>query len=52
MRFRTVALALALGGGCGTIADAKKKPFVHKTSKKAKKHKTPKRPKVKHVQHA
>jgi hypothetical protein len=47
-----VALALALACGLGTVADAKRKPVVHKTAKKAKRHKAPKRPKVKHVQHA
>jgi hypothetical protein len=52
MKFRTVALALALACGFGTLAIAKQKPVVHKTAKKAKKHKAPKRPKVKHVQHA
>lgn len=59
MRFRTVALALALSFGLGgTIAEAKKKPAVYKvskTSKKAKKIKRPKAPKrhkAKHVKHA
>lgn len=57
MRFRTLALAVALGCGFGMLAEARQKPPVHQVStrrkvKKAKRHKTPKRPKVKHVRHA
>ena len=53
MRFRTVALALALTFGVGAVAEAKKAP-VHKTKKvkRQKSHKTPKRPGPKHLKHA
>jgi hypothetical protein len=53
MRFRTVALALALAFGLGTMADAKTrhKTVIHKASRKAKKHKAPKRPTTKHPKH-
>jgi hypothetical protein len=53
MRFRTVALALALTFGVGAVAEAKKTP-VHKTKKvkRQKAHKASKRPASKHVKHA
>jgi len=64
MRFRTLALGLALGCGLGSLAVAQQAP-IQKVSakrpkskvKKAKKPKAPKRPKskvkkAKHVKHA
>ena len=45
MRFRTLALALALSCGLGTIAEAKQRPAVHKV--KARKVKQPKNSHVK-----
>ena len=54
MKFRTVALALALTFGVGAVAEAKKAP-VHKVKlkkgKRPKSRKTPKRPSPKHVKH-
>ena len=49
MRFRTVALALALTFGVGAVAEAKKAP-VHKTKKvkHPKARKAPKRPSPTH----
>lgn len=64
MRFRTLALAMALGCGFGMMAEARKPEIVKTTAKrpksrvkKAKKVKGPKRPKskvkkVKRVKHA
>ena len=46
MRFRTVALALALACGFGTMAEAKKKPVAHKPVKARKAKKAPKAPKA------
>jgi hypothetical protein len=45
MRFRTVALALALSCGLMSLADAKQKPAVHKV--KQRKFKGQKNPKIK-----
>jgi len=54
MRFRTLALALALCCGFGTLAEAKKTPVSTSKAKKVKRPKTrkaPKRPLPKHVKH-
>jgi hypothetical protein len=55
MRLRVLALAVALGCGFGTLAEAKQKPPVHivkRPKSKAKKVKRPKAPKHAKVKHA